>query len=111
MEMPQPVNQIEPLKSPHGLTEIIATFGDIHEYVGPDGQLDPRWQTDFLARIRAALSAAAGLGPVANHRPDDLPPAHDLHFAAVFDSIQHAACKTEIPLWRVFCFPSSADRQ
>jgi hypothetical protein len=40
----------------HGMgqwvAEIIATFGDIYKYVRPDGQLDPRWQTDFLARIR-----------------------------------------------------------
>jgi D-alanyl-D-alanine carboxypeptidase len=37
--------------SPHGLDEIIATFGDIYEYIGPDGELDPRWETNFLARV------------------------------------------------------------
>jgi hypothetical protein len=40
------------LTSPHGLDEIIAVFGNIYEYIGTDGQLDPRWETDFLARIR-----------------------------------------------------------
>jgi hypothetical protein len=38
------------LKSPHGLDEIIATFGNIYEYIGPGGQLAPRWQSDFLAK-------------------------------------------------------------
>ncbi|MGH9547351.1 MAG: M15 family metallopeptidase [Terriglobales bacterium] len=52
METPQSANQIETLTAvPHGLEEIIATFGDIHKYIGSDGQLDPRWQTDFLARM------------------------------------------------------------
>ena len=49
MEMPQP-NELEPLIVPHGLEEIIATFGDIYKYVRPGGQLDPRWQSDFLAK-------------------------------------------------------------
>jgi D-alanyl-D-alanine carboxypeptidase len=52
METPQSANQIKTLTTvPHGLDEIIATFGDIHQYIGSDGQLDPRWQTDFLVRI------------------------------------------------------------
>jgi hypothetical protein len=52
MENPQGATETEKLKvAPHGLNEIIATFGDIHEYVGPDGKLDPRWEADFLARV------------------------------------------------------------
>ncbi len=51
MEMPQ-ANELEVLIVPHGLEEIIATFGDIYKYVRPGGQLDPRWETDFLVRIR-----------------------------------------------------------
>jgi hypothetical protein len=39
-----------PLTTPRGLDEIIATFGNIYEYIGTDGQLDPRWQPDFLAK-------------------------------------------------------------
>jgi hypothetical protein len=35
---------------PHGLDEIIATFGNIYEYIGTGGQLAPRWQSDFLAK-------------------------------------------------------------
>ncbi len=52
MEKPQGATETEKLKvASHGLNEIIATFGDIHEYVGPDGELDPRWEADFLARV------------------------------------------------------------
>jgi hypothetical protein len=40
-----------PLTAPHGLNEIIATFGNIYEYIGTDGQLDPRWQSDFLGPV------------------------------------------------------------
>jgi hypothetical protein len=39
-----------PLTAPHGLNEIIATFGDIQTYVASNGQLLARWQVDFLAR-------------------------------------------------------------
>ena len=38
------------LTPPNGLQQILATFGDIYEYVQTDGSLDPRWQADFLAR-------------------------------------------------------------
>jgi hypothetical protein len=38
------------LLPPHGIDQIIATFGDIFEYILPDHSLDPRWQSDFLAR-------------------------------------------------------------
>jgi hypothetical protein len=36
---------------PHGFEEILATFGDIREYIHKDGSLDPRWEADLLARI------------------------------------------------------------
>ncbi len=39
------------LIAPRGLAEILATFGDIYEYIRPDGSLDPRWQTDHLAGV------------------------------------------------------------
>ncbi len=37
-----------PVPQPHGLYEILGTFGDIFDYIHPDHTLDPRWQTDFL---------------------------------------------------------------
>jgi hypothetical protein len=33
------------------LDQIIASFGDVHNYIQPDGMLDPRWQTEFIDRV------------------------------------------------------------
>ena len=46
---PAPVAAV--LMPPNGLEQILATFGDIYEYVRQDRTLDPRWQADFLARV------------------------------------------------------------
>ena len=37
--------------SAHGLKQIVATFGDIYDYIRPGGRLDPRWQADYLAAM------------------------------------------------------------
>ncbi|MEY2414173.1 MAG: hypothetical protein QOD84_2779 [Acidobacteriaceae bacterium] len=37
------------LAPPNELDEILATFGDHSEYLRPDGTLDPKWQSEFLA--------------------------------------------------------------
>ena len=39
------------LLPPHGLEQIVATFGDIFDYIGPAHTLNPAWQTDVLARV------------------------------------------------------------
>ena len=39
------------LIAPRGLDEIITVFGDINAYVGTDGQLEARWQLDYLERV------------------------------------------------------------
>ena len=39
------------LAPPHGLQEIINVFGDIFEFIHPDGHLDPRWESQMLTRI------------------------------------------------------------
>lgn len=39
------------LVAPHGLDGIIATFGDIFDYIREDHTLDPRWQTEMLQTI------------------------------------------------------------
>ena len=44
------------LVPPHGLDEIVATFGDIFAYVAEDHSLDGRWQSDFIARVELPLS-------------------------------------------------------
>jgi hypothetical protein len=39
------------LATPHGLEEILATFGDIFDYITPAHALDLRWQAQYLERI------------------------------------------------------------
>lgn len=39
------------LAPPHGLDELVATFGDIFDYIREDHTLDPRWQTDCLTTV------------------------------------------------------------
>ncbi len=41
----------EQLIPPHGFENIVAMFGNIREYIRKDGNLDPKWETDFLQRI------------------------------------------------------------
>ncbi len=78
------------LTSPHGLDEIIATFGNIYEYIGPDGQLDPRWETDFLARVslpfplRLAWDPSQSITRMTCHR------RMTGVYASVFDNIQQS---------------------
>ncbi len=46
-----PVTPALGLIPPHGLDQMLATFGDIFDYIGPDHTLNPRWQNEFLQRI------------------------------------------------------------
>jgi len=39
------------LAPPDGLEQIVATFGNIYEYVRKDGNLDPKWQADWLTKL------------------------------------------------------------
>jgi hypothetical protein len=44
------------LAPPHGLEQIVGTFGDIYNYIQPGGHLDPRWQADYLASVALPFS-------------------------------------------------------
>jgi hypothetical protein len=39
------------LAAPHGLEGIVASFGNIYDYIQPGGSLDSRWQADCLASV------------------------------------------------------------
>ena len=39
------------LQPPNGIDQIVATFGNIENYIQADGTLDPRWQIDSLDYI------------------------------------------------------------
>ena len=40
------------LVRPHGLAEILSTFGNIYDFILDDGTLDPRWESEYLARTQ-----------------------------------------------------------
>ena len=51
------------LRPPNGMNEILATFGDIQQYIRQDGSLDPRWQADFLARAELPFAVKLSWDP------------------------------------------------
>ena len=38
------------LATPNGLEEILATFGNIYQFIAEDGRLDPQWESKHLRR-------------------------------------------------------------
>ena len=40
------------LSRPHGLDEVLSTFGNIYDFIRDDGTLDPKWESAYLARAR-----------------------------------------------------------
>jgi hypothetical protein len=36
---------------PNGLEDILRTFGNIYDYIRPDGGLEPKWEADCLALV------------------------------------------------------------
>ena len=44
------------LTPPHGLEEVLATFGDIRKYIKEDGTLDEKWESEHLGRARLPFS-------------------------------------------------------
>lgn len=84
------------LTPPHGLDEIIATFGNIYEYIGTGGQLAPRWQSDFLAKtslpfpLRLAWDPSRVITQMTCHR------LMTGIFASVFAAIQKNALESKV---------------
>ena len=54
--MARPIEGPTRMLPPHGLEEIIETFGDIYDYIRPGGVLDPRWQAGHLASVALPFS-------------------------------------------------------
>ena len=48
---------------PHGLPELLAQFGDIYAHLREDGTLDPRWETEQLARAPLPFPIALSWDP------------------------------------------------
>jgi hypothetical protein len=87
--------------APRGLEEICATFGDIFGYIPTDHTLDPRWQTEFLARVMLPFSVTLSwdhsqtVSAITCHRL--LANA----FTGVFDRIQQRTAKQSHNLRRM----------
>ena len=63
--------------APHGLEEIVTTFGDIYDYIRPRaGSLIHRGR-GLSCQRGASLLPAAGVGSFEEHKPDDLSQADD----------------------------------
>lgn len=52
--IPQLVKQLP--SPPHGLAQVITTFGNLFEFIRPDHTLDPRWQAERLTTIPLPFS-------------------------------------------------------
>lgn len=102
MQRPQAAANLSPadaeslLVAPHGLDQIIAAFGDIHEYIGNDGRLATAWQLDFLDRLdlpfplRLSWDPARTITRMMCHR------RMTRIIASVFDCIQERALQSTI---------------
>jgi len=98
MEKPQITTDGVPLATesaaPHGIDEIVRVFGNIQEYIGPDGRLAPRWQADFLATLnlpfplRLAWDSSRTITRMTCHR------LMTSAFASAFGSIQQRGLQT-----------------
>jgi len=84
------------LVPPNGLNEILAMFGNIHEYLHEDGTLNPRWETMFLRRAPLAFPIPLSWSPA--QRATSIYCHIKLRdiFAAVFADIQKQGLQTEI---------------
>ena len=51
------------LVPPHGLDQILETFGDIFSYIHADHTLDPEWQTDALVAVPIPFSLPLSWDP------------------------------------------------
>ncbi|MGH9503222.1 MAG: M15 family metallopeptidase [Terriglobales bacterium] len=85
-----------PCVTPHGFEAIIDLFGDIREYIGADGQLSGRWQTEFLATaalpfpLRLSWDPARTISQMTCHR------RLTGVFATVFQCVQQRGLEARI---------------
>ena len=85
-----------PLATPHGLEEIIASFGEIYEYIGTDGQLETRWQLEFLATVSLPFPLKLSWDPSRTITQMTCHRRMTRVFASVFASIQEGGLNTRI---------------
>src|SRR5713226_4629791 len=85
-----------PLVPPHGLDEIIGVFGDIREYIGTDGQLEARWQLEFLAKAALPFPLRLSWDPVRTETRMTCLRRMTGIFASVFTRIQEGGLQASV---------------
>jgi D-alanyl-D-alanine carboxypeptidase len=87
------------LNTPNGLSEIVATFGDLQSYVDDSGQLSPTWNQQYLSVAELPFSLElAWPPPVAVYKIT----CHRLlaqTFVDVFGAIRDAGLQTAVPVF------------
>jgi hypothetical protein len=85
-----------PLLAPHGLEEIVSTFGDIYEYIRPGGVLDPRWQAEQLANLALPFSVPLAWDPSRTVSRMTCHKRMVNKFASVFDQVQASGLQSKV---------------
>lgn len=84
------------LVPPHGLDQLVETFGDLFAYIRSDHMLDPQWQAEFLTR--AELPFALPLSWDRGRSVDSFL-CHRLlasHFVDIFAQVQQAGLASSL---------------
>jgi hypothetical protein len=84
------------LAPPHGLEQILVTFGDIFDYIGPDHKPSSRWQTEFLERIPLPFPIALSWDKTRQVNQITCHKRLASIFAEVFSNIQQAGLQEKI---------------
>ena len=97
------------LAPPSGVDQIIASFGDVHDYTRPDGTLDPRWQTEFMDHVALPFPLLLSWDHSKSVRQFACHKRLTAIFGNVFANILAEELKSK-ELRRLFCIPTGADQ-
>ena len=94
---------------PHGLNAVLAAFGDIYGYLRDDGSLDPRWESEQLARAPLPFPIVLSWDPTKQVRSIYCHRRLAAKFAEVFADIEQRGLSGKV---RTFggCFNFRAKR-
>ncbi len=81
---------------PNGLSAILATFGNIYEYLRDDGSLDPRWEGEQLAQASLPFPIPLSWAPSQSVRAIQCHAKLVDTFAGVFKAIEERGLKESL---------------
>jgi hypothetical protein len=87
---------IQSLQPPHGIEQVIGSFGNIYEYIRKDGSLDRRWAADYLARIALPFPMVLSWDHATSVRQMTCHVKLGEVFAGVFAALQKAGLQDQI---------------